>query len=349
MNVKRVLFLVLLVVAGGLLWTALHRKDEAGGELRMFGNVDIREVELAFRVPGRLAEVRVDEGDAVVPGQVLATLDARPYHDALDQALAQRDQAAANMAKYRAGNRPQEIAQARARVAQMQAQWENAVRTARRREELVKTGAAAAQDRDDAVASRDALSAQLQEARKALDLQVAGFRVEDVQAAAASLRAAEAAVEAAATNLADTEVACPSAGTVLSRVREPGAMAQAGSTVLVVSLTRPVWVRAYVPEPALGKIHPGMAVSIRTDSRPDKPYAGQVGFISPVAEFTPKNVETESLRTDLVYRLRIVVDNPDEGLRQGMPVTVSAQTATQTATQNATPGAPRSADGGKRP
>jgi len=95
--------------------------------------------------------------------------------------------------------------------------------------------------------------------------------------------------------------------------------------VLVVSLNKPVWVRAYVPEPSLGKVHLGMAVKVHTDSRPGKPYSGTVGFISPVAEFTPKNVETEALRTDLVYRRRIVVDDPDQGIRQGMPVTITAE------------------------
>jgi HlyD family secretion protein len=77
-----------------------------------------------------------------------------------------------------------------------------------------------------------------------------------------------------------------------------------------------------VPEPELGLIHPGQPALVVTDSRPDRPYEGQIGFISPVAEFTPKSVETPELRTDLVYRLRVVVDDPDPGLRQGMPVTV---------------------------
>ena len=92
--------------------------------------------------------------------------------------------------------------------------------------------------------------------------------------------------------------------------------------MFTVSLQSPVWVRAYVHESDLGRIQPGMKAQVFTDSRGDKPYTGQIGFISPRAEFTPKSVETTELRTALVYRLRIVVANPDEGLRQGMPVTV---------------------------
>jgi HlyD family secretion protein len=108
---------------------------------------------------------------------------------------------------------------------------------------------------------------------------------------------------------------------VFTRAEEPGAMLAAGKTVLTISLNQPVWVRAYIEEPDLGRVHPGMKVKVFTDARPDHPYEGQIGFISPRTEFTPKNVETTDLRTSLVYRLRIVIANPDEGLRQGMPVT----------------------------
>ncbi len=324
MNRKRLIAIAGAAALCALAWFIFRNGADANGKVKLYGNVDIREVELSFRVPGRLAEVRVDEGDAVKAGDVLATLDAQRYRDALAKAMGDRDVAAANMAKFRAGYRNEEVGQARALVSQMEAQVENAVRVARRREELLKSGAISAQERDDAVAQRDALLAQLQSARKGFQLQSSGYRAEEVQGAAAGLRAAEAAVAAAMTDLADTEIIAPADGRVLSRVREPGAMAQAGATVLVVSLQRPVWVRAYVPEPLLGKVRLGMPVLVRTDSRPDTPYPGTVGFISPVAEFTPKNVETEALRTDLVYRLRIVVDDPDGGLRQGMPVTVTA-------------------------
>lgn len=92
--------------------------------------------------------------------------------------------------------------------------------------------------------------------------------------------------------------------------------------MFTLTLTTPVWVRTYVNEPDLGFVQPGMAAAVTTDSAPGRPYRGHVGFISPTAEFTPKAVETRELRTDLVYRLRVIVDNPDGGLRQGMPVTV---------------------------
>jgi HlyD family secretion protein len=125
--------------------------------------------------------------------------------------------------------------------------------------------------------------------------------------------------------LADTVLTAPSAGIILTRAVEPGTMLSAGSTVLTLSLTDPVWVRAYVDEPDLGKVAPGTKVSVYTDARKE-PYPGTVGFVSPTSEFTPKNVETTDLRTALVYRLRIVIDRPDSQLRQGMPVTVRIAT-----------------------
>ena len=146
----------------------------------------------------------------------------------------------------------------------------------------------------------------------------------DAAAARAELEGAEANLAAARRSLRDAELKAPADGVVLSRVREAGAIVSPSDVVYVVSLPDPVWVRAYVAEPDLGRIRPGMAVDVFTDSAPGKPYRGSVGFISPVAEFTPKSVETPELRTSFVYRLRVRIEDADTGLRQGMPVTVMA-------------------------
>src|SRR3546814_2273344 len=159
-------------------------------------------------------------------------------------------------------------------------------------------------------------------AREELRLLEEGTRVEDLAVARANLKAAEADLSMARTALEDTQLRAPSDGIILSRVRERGAITSPGDTVYVLSLTRPVWIRTYVPEALLGRIHPGMEVEVVSDSAPDRPYRGQIGFVSPVAEFTPKSVETPELRTDLVYRLRVIIGQADDGLRQGMPVTV---------------------------
>ena len=139
---------------------------------------------------------------------------------------------------------------------------------------------------------------------------------------AANLREAEAALGVAVTNLQFTQIFCPNDGYILTRVREPGSVVLTSEPVYTLSLISPVWVRAFVAERDLGRIYFGMPAEVHTDTPGGKVYHGHIGFISPVAEFTPKTVETTQLRTDLVYRLRIIADNPDQGLRQGMPVTV---------------------------
>ena len=164
--------------------------------------------------------------------------------------------------------------------------------------------------------------ARLKTARESQRLVEIGPRQEDIDAARAMLAAEEAAVIQSGRRLADSDLIAPGPGTILTRARERGAIVQAGETVFTLTLASPVWVRTYVNERDLGRVRPNMAAEVRTDSAPDKVYRGYVGFISPTAEFTPKTVETRELRTDLVYRLRVIVDNPDGGLRQGMPVTV---------------------------
>jgi len=320
---KRVIVIIVmaaLAVIGYTVWQRVVEKEQASA-LTLYGNVDIREVELAFRVAGRLESMRYDEGDTVAAGEVLAELDSQPYREALAVAGARVAQASAQVDKFKAGTRPQDIARAQAGVNQAQAAFSNAESDYKRVSGLLETGASSVKARDAAQARRDEARAGLDSAREALALAQEGFRSEDIAAAEADLAAAKAQQAIAETQFEDTKLVAPSNGTLISRMREPGAMLGAGMPVYSLSLRDPVYVRAYVDEPHLGRLSPGARVTVSTDSS-DKVYDGTIGFISPRAEFTPRSVETTELRTDLVYRLRIVIDESDEGLRQGMPVTV---------------------------
>lgn len=320
---KRIILVVLVLAAGAAAWWFARGKHaDPSGPLQLYGNVDIREVNLGFRVSGRVLEVLRDEGDPVAAGDVLARLDSVPYEREVQQAQAQAASARARLQLLEAGNRPQEIARARADVREREVALANAQRIFQRQQELFSTNAISIQERDDAEAAYHEADARLKSARELLNLLESGFRAEDIAQGKAELARAEAALASAELRLADTVLKAPSPGVVLTRAQEPGAILQTGATVLTVSLARPVWVRAFIPEPELGRIHPGSRVEVRTDTHPDRPFAGTVGYISPRAEFTPKNVETAELRTSLVYRLRVVVENPDDSLRQGMPVTV---------------------------
>lgn len=316
----RVVIVVIVVLAIGTIGYLVRRDSDDDG-LTLYGNVDIREVDLGFRVSGRLVEMRLEEGDAVKPGNVIARLDPAPYQDELAAAEARVNRAKANVERLRSGSRPQEIESARARVREARAAYQNARRDLERQRELAAVDAASQKVLDQAQARRDETAAQLASARESLALAEEGFRTEDIAAGEAELAEAIAQRDLAQTRLEDSELFAPSNGVILTRIREPGTILREGEPVYTLSLQETVYVRAYVSGPDLGRIAPGNTVWVVTDSS-DKRYRGQIGFISPRAEFTPKSVETPDLRTDLVYRLRIVVQDPDEGLRQGMPVTV---------------------------
>jgi len=328
---RGVKLLIIAVAVFGLgagaafLW--VQRTETDTDLLRLYGNVDIREVQLAFRQPGRVAGMSFDEGDSVKAGARMAVLDAQPYREALAAAEASVQVAQAELAKLRHGLRPQEVTQAREALKQAQAIAADAERNDRRQSSLLASGATSQRTVDAARAVRDQAVAGVEAAKAALSQASEGFRKEDIAAAEARLTAAQAAKAQAATALTDAELLAPSDGTVIARVREPGSMVASQSTVYSLSLDKPVYVRAYVGEPDLGRIAPGTAVRVKSDTS-DKVYRGQIGFISPRAEFTPKTVETTDLRTDLVYRLRIVIDETDRdaALRQGMPVTIEIDT-----------------------
>lgn len=320
---KRMILLALILLAAGGCWVAYQQWEGRKREpLVIQGNVDIRQVNLGFRVNGRIREMRFEEGDAVRAGDLIAVLDEEPYRDQVNLAKAQLTQATANLTKLINGSRPQEIDQARAQVAQAQANVENADLTFQRENDLRRTNAISRQEFDNATATRDANRAQLRSAQANLALLEAGSRQEDIDAARALVQHDKSNLETAELSSFDCQLLAPCDGVIITRALEPGAIVAAGTTVYSLCLYSPVWIRTYVDEKDLGRIYPGMKALVYTDTNPAKPYEGQIGFVSPVAEFTPKTVETRELRTDLVFRLRVVVQQPDKYLRQGLPVTV---------------------------
>ncbi|OBW94951.1 efflux RND transporter periplasmic adaptor subunit [Gallibacterium salpingitidis] len=268
---KKSLVLLLLVVLGlsGFYLFQQHQQQTANlTELKLYGNVDIRDVSLGFKVAGRVNELFVDEGDQVKQGNLLARLDQKSFQD--------------------------ELALAKAKLAAAEAVFIKAEKLYQRSVSLMQKNAMSAADYDEVVAGRDQAIAQVDLAKSLVSL--------------------------AETRLADTELFAPSDGTVLTRVREKGSIVSAGLPIYSIALTKPVWVRAYVDETNLGQIHQGEMVTVLTDSGAE--YQGKIGFISPQAEFTPKNVESEQLRTELVYRFKVLIEQDDAGLHQGMPVTL---------------------------
>ncbi|CNE99660.1 secretion protein HlyD [Yersinia frederiksenii] len=323
MNRKKIIVAVVIVAllaAIGYGWSYYRQQHDAS--LTLYGNVDIRTVNLGFRVAGRLASLSVDEGDKIQPGQELGKLDDGPYLNALKQAQANVQSAQAQLALLKAGYRVEEIAQVKSEVSQREAAFSYADSFLKRQQGLWANKATSANELENARTARNQAQANLQASKDKLAQYLSGNRPQEIAQAEANLAQSEAELAQAQLNLQDTTLLSPSSGTVLTRAVEPGTILSASNTVFTLSLTDPVWVRAYVSEPHLNQAIPGTEVEIFTDGRPNKPYHGKIGFVSPTAEFTPKSVETPDLRTDLVYRLRIIITDADESLRQGMPVTV---------------------------
>jgi membrane fusion protein PltH len=316
------------VAAAGLAWWFKERANEAG-ELVLHGNVDLRQVQLSFNNSERIAAVMVQEGDRVHKAQVLAQLDTSRLQPRVAQAEAQSAAQRQVLQRLRNGSRPEEIAQAHANVESAKADAENARQQYTRIKSAAEMSAGRAvrqQDVDTAKAALQVAEAKLVVNQRALDLTVIGPRKEDIAEAEAQLQANEAQLALLRQQLVDAQLLAPMDAVVRTRILEPGDMASPQKPVFSLAITDPKWIRAYVAEPDLGKVHPGMAAEVAVDSFPNRRFNAWVGFISPVAEFTPKTVQTEELRTSLVYEVRVFVKDPADELRLGMPATVYLNT-----------------------
>ena len=313
---------VVAVIVAVVVW-----RGSGNSQLTLYGNVDIREVTLGFRVAGRVATLLVDEGDVVHRGQELARLDLKPLELERNEARANASALAARATLLRSGFRAQDIEQARAALTERRAAALNAEQLLARQQQLKDTGAIAQRSYDDAVAARDQARARLKSAEEAYEESRLGYRRQEVAEGEANSARADALLAQSEQRLEDAALLAPADGIVLTRAVEAGAILSAGTPVFTLSLLRPVWARVYVAESDLGRFANGRKVLLHTDSAPGHAYHGLVGFVSPTAEFTPKNVETPELRTALVYRARVVVSDPDSNLRQGMPVTVTLDDA----------------------
>jgi HlyD family secretion protein len=315
--------LVLIIILAAVWWST--RGHRGPTELTLNGNVDLRQVELSFNDSARVDAVLVQEGDHVRQGQILARLDTSRLTPQVDKAAAEVAAQQQVVERQRRGNRPEEIAQARANVDAAAADAANARAQYERMRALSDSSAGRAvsrQDMDATKASLDSAEARLALNQKGLALQLAGPRKEDIAQSEAMLRADQAQLALLQQQLSDANLAAPLDAVVRSRIIEPGDMASPQKSALTLAITSPKWIRAYIDETQLGSVREGMNAQISVDAFKDRRFPGHVGFISPVAEFTPKSVETTELRSSLVYEIRVFVDDPGDALRLGMPATV---------------------------
>jgi HlyD family secretion protein len=313
-----------LLAAAAATWYGT-RSDSDPDHLRLYGNVDLRQVALAFSGSERITALHAEEGQRVRAGQILGELDTRTLTLRLAQASAQAAAQEQALHRLQAGSRAEDLAQAAAQSVAAQADAELAQQALQRLQAIQRDSngrAVSQQDVDNALARHKAAQAQLERSRKAQLLLQNGARREDVGQARALLDVARAEQALVAHQLAESRLTAPLDAVVRARLLEPGDMASPQRPVFTLAITSPKWVRTYVREADLGRIRPGMAAAISIDSLPGATLPGKIGYISSVAEFTPKTVQTEELRSALVYEVRVLADDQADRLRMGMPATV---------------------------
>ena len=328
----RIIFPLLVLIAGILVYVSFRDRGN-GSMITASGNIEVNEAQMSFKIAGRLEKRLVDEGDTVVAGQLLATLENTDQKIAVSQAEASLAQAQARLAELEAGSRSQEIEGARAELRRSQAALKTAeAQLTQARDDfnryaaIFKEGGLSGKDYDQyntryiaAGNSRTEAKAQIKVAAEQLSLLVEGPRKETIDQARAQVQVATEAVNQAVTQEKYTELSAPTDGVILSKSAEPGEYLNPASPVVTIGDTAHPWLRAYIREQDLGRITLNQKARVTTDAFPDKNYQGVIIFVSDQAEFTPKAVQTFEERVKLMYRIKIRLDNPLGELKPGMP------------------------------
>jgi len=318
--VKGAAVLVLLIaVSVAVTWGGLHRGGVTSKPVGVTGTIEATQVDVSVKITGRIVERLVKEGDRVTRGQVLVRLDDSELAADVKRLEAALRAAQATLRDLEKGARPQEIEDARAAVSSVEATRTMTEREYQRTEQLFKQNLIAAQDVDRARQAYEVAKAQEWSARERLALVLEGPRPDQIDAARWQVTQAEAALAQARSRLREAIVVSPIDGVVLRKNLEVGETANPGVPILTLVDPKDVWLRAYVPETEVGRLKVGEPARVRVDAFPDRVFTGRLIEIGSEAEFTPRNVQTKKERVNLVFRIKIQIDNPDGLLKPGLP------------------------------
>ncbi len=317
MNLKPMIWVGVLGTIASVL--AACGSNEADGTIEASGTIEATQVNVAAQVPGIITAVYVEEGAIVDSGAVLFQIRHDDLNIQREQAVARLQQARANLRQAVNGPQPEDFQQARAALRQSEVQRDAARTELRRVEPLAAAGTVPSKQLDDVRARVDAAEAAVDVARAQLARLEAGTRQEQIDAARAQVALAEAQIRQIEQKIEDCTVRSPVRATVTDRLMEPGEMANMGSVVITLTSLDPVWLQIYLTEVQIGMIRLGQPAQVYIDAAPDIGRTGFVQYVSPNAEFTPKNVQTKEDRVKLVFGVKIRVDNPDGLLKPGLP------------------------------
>jgi HlyD family secretion protein len=322
---KRLRIAVVLLIALGAFSVWWLRQGSGGAATGLFssGVVEATQADLGFQLPGRIVSIQAQEGDPVTEGQELAALDRTELEARRAGSMSQEAAARSRLAELERGARPQEIAQAEARLRTAEERVADADRDLERATVLHEGGAISQEALDKARTAREVAIAARDQVAEALELIRQGPRVEVVDAQRAMVEQARASVAQVEALMEQATIVAPFSGLVTVRHREPGEAVAAGLPVLTLRNLDDRWVRIFVREDAIGRVSIGQSAAIFSDSYPDREFRGVVTFISSEAEFTPRNVQTPEERTRLVYAVKVrVTEDPDFVLKPGVPADV---------------------------
>lgn len=327
MTMNRVVFITLSVAA------CACTKEAPSNELRASGHVEATDVRLAPEVGGRILRLAVKEGDRVEPNALILQLDARDFELAAERARAERRQADAQLALLEAGSRREDISQSREQtqaarddVSAARAELSSAEADLERFEALLEANAGSRKQRDDAATRRavardrvKSAESRVRAAEQSTARLVSGARPQEIAAARARVAVTAAQVATVEKSIGDATLRSPLAGVVTEKLVEVGEMIGPRTPAVVITDLAQAWADVFVPEPVVPRIRLGQPATVFTDAG-GAGMAGRITYISPKAEFTPRNVQTAEERSKLVYRVRVAVDNKEGVLKQGMPV-----------------------------
>jgi HlyD family secretion protein len=311
--------LAALIGAGVYLYPRFTKESKPQNEIVLSGNIEAHESLVSFKVQGRIVELPIEEGQSVEKGTLLARLDDADYKQRVRIDEASVGVRQSNLALTLAGTREQEIRAAQQSMLDAQANMHQKTLDFDRAQRLFSEDAISAQDRDLADTALKRSQATFQAAQQRYNEAVEGSRKEDIVIAQANLKEASANLGMSRVNLDYTVLRAPTGGVITVRQAEIGEVVVPGTPVVTLADLDHIWLRAYVAEVDLGRIHWGQDASITTDTYPGKQYHGHISFIASDAEFTPKSVQTYKERVSLVYRIKIDIDNPNHELKPGMP------------------------------
>ena len=317
----------LLLILTGFLAGCNSNNAGSGDAIQLSGTVEAREADLSFQVGGRINQLNVEEGSWVEQGAVIAKVDPTDLQLAFQQTSAQANAAKANLDALKAGTRVQELKVAASDLQKAESQLNFSMAEVKRVSFLVPKKLASAEQLEQSQLQYEIALASVEQAKQKLNLLKEGPRQEDINRAEQEFLALSEASEITHQQLVYSELTSPVTGMVTVRLRDVGEVVSPGQPVVRIAQTRQPWVRAYLNETQLASVRIGQPAQVKVDGLSDKTFSGKLTFISPVAEFTPKTVETRELRVDLVYRIKVEVTDPDGILKIGMPADIVIEPA----------------------